>query len=907
MPHSADNAAPVDAAVLTVDRNQPAAAIAWPTGRRPRRFPDWLRTKPAVVVIAVLLVGINTICGIVIVRGLHDGYARVREADALTGTLSRLRTDVAELGHDVRDALLLRRPGDLERYHATQRLLAGDMDQLRAATRDDPAQQQRLRALQDSMEGQADVVTMAAGGDSRLPDAALLRDIVTQEHRWEAARALVDAMQRDEQEAQVARFDSATRGLNRAFAISEIRTLVSAGLIGLLLLLIWHDRRARAALAAERVAALARANQALLREAGERRQAEQALRDRELMLRGLTDAIPQMVFVLFPDGTGEFLNRGWHDYTGAAGRFSPATGLDRVHPEDAVTVTARWRRAVREQGPFAAELRLRGRDGHYRWFLLQSVPIADSGDGKGPRWVGALTDIDDIRRADAALRESEDRFRRIFEGSPFGITLSEGSHRRILQANPAFCQMLGYTPDELIGRSLVAITHPDETPAHRIFPSLDGVGPGWRTREKRYLAKDGAVVWARIRVSVFDPLGGGGPQLLAVVEDITRQREADEALRQAQRMEAVGQLSGGLAHDFNNLLGVIIGNIECLLETLADDPERAELAQEVLDSALSGAELTRRLLAFGRRQSLSPQQIGLGAEAARHIKLLRRTLGGRVRVEAAFDDDLWPVQADPSQIGDALLNLAINARDAMPHGGVLTIDTYNNRVLAGDAENVAGIDPGEYAVLAVSDTGVGMTPDVRDRAVEPFFTTKPPGVGSGLGLSMIYGFARQSGGHMTISSQVGIGTTVSIFLPRATTGERMEAVHEAGSADLLTGHETILVVDDSAEMRQVAERHLRHLGYSVLSAANGPAALSLLRAGTAVDLLFTDITMPEGLTGFQLAEAARAMRPGLKVLFTTGYAGMPDPADASDWQERLIHKPYRRPELAEKIRAALSS
>jgi CheY-like chemotaxis protein len=209
-------------------------------------------------------------------------------------------------------------------------------------------------------------------------------------------------------------------------------------------------------------------------------------------------------------------------------------------------------------------------------------------------------------------------------------------------------------------------------------------------------------------------------------------------------------------------------------------------------------------------------------------------------------------------------------------------------------------------VLAVSDTGVGMPPEVRARAIEPFFTTKGPGMGSGLGLSMIYGFVRQSGGHLKINSEVGIGTTVRIFLPLAT-GEDDTVAREAPPTSLPTGHETILVVDDSAEMRQVAERHLRFLGYTVLTAEHGPAALALLRAGTPVDLLFTDIAMPEGLTGFQLAEAACQMRPGLKVLFTTGYAGKQDAAGAPDWQERLIRKPYRRPELAEKIRAALTS
>jgi CheY-like chemotaxis protein len=339
---------------------------------------------------------------------------------------------------------------------------------------------------------------------------------------------------------------------------------------------------------------------------------------------------------------------------------------------------------------------------------------------------------------------------------------------------------------------------------------------------------------------------------------------------------------------------------------MADDPERAELAREVLDSALGGAELTRRLLAFGRRQALSPLRIDLSAEVAGHVNMLSRTLGKEIQVETVFPDDLWPTRADRSQLGDALLNLAINARDAMPHGGVLTIETHNDRVWPEDAAQEPEMAPGDYVVLAVSDTGVGMVPEVRARAIEPFFTTKGPGVGSGLGLSMIYGFVRQSGGYLKINSEVGIGTTVRICLPRAT-GEDDPATREVPHTSLPTGHETILVVDDSPEMRQVAERHLRFLGYSVLTAEHGPAAVALLRGGTPVDLLFTDIAMPEGMNGFQLAEIAGQLRPGIKVVYTTGYAGMQDQAGAPDWQERLIRKPYRRPDLAEKIRTAFST
>jgi len=895
---STDSAACPNATVPAEPHNLPDTAGPQPAWHGGGSFLGWLRANLWIAALAVVLVVVNTGLGIVVVRGMHRGYAQVRDIDLASAALSRLRQETEELSHTSREFLLSGQPELLYRYRAARQRAVDDIAGLRRATGD--FSPQRLDALQRAVEEQSAALE-AAGGQPWAADSAL-RAVIADEKLGETFRDLIDALQQPELATRASRFDVVAQRMNQAFVISEFRTLVSLCLITLMLLLIWRNRRARSVLTADRAAAVANAKQAV----ADRHHAEQALRSRELMLRGLTNAMPQMVFEMFPNGAGEFLNRRWHDYTGAPDRFARDPRWERMHPDDASAVAARWREAVSLTAPFTAEFRVRGKDGQYRWFLAQSVPIADANDGKGPRWVGALTDIDDVRRADAALRESEDRFRRIFEGSPFGITLSEGPERRIVQANPAFCRMLGYQPDQLIGRSLLDLTHPEEAAEQRTFPELDGVGPGWRTREKRYVTKAGGVAWARIRVSAFDPFGGGGPQLLAVVEDITHQRDVDEALRQAQRMEAVGQLSGGLAHDFNNLLGVIIGNTECLLETMADDRDRAELANEVLESALGGAELTRRLLAFGRRQALAPQQLDLGIQAGRHVMLLSRTLGRGIRVETMFADDLWPVHADPSQLGDALLNLAINARDAMPHGGVLTIETHNDAVLQGDTVHEVGVSPGEYAVLEVSDTGLGMPPEVRARAIEPFFTTKPPGAGSGLGLSMIYGFVRQSGGSLTISSEVGIGTTVSIYLPRAAARDA-ESVRAASPSSLPTGHETILVVDDSAEMRQVAERHLRFLGYSVLGAENGPAALSLLRAGTAIDLLFTDISMPEGLTGFQLAEAASALRPGLKVLFTSGYAGIHEPFGAPDWQERLIHKPYRRPELAKKIRAALSS
>ncbi len=872
-----------------------------PKGRH--RF-AWHGVGTVGIVLACALVITSTVLAVVVERGLQNIYVQVQSTQDVLTALYRLDADIREISRFHREFLLTGLPPFLAEYRAARQRVPGVAAQIRALTADSPDQQRRMDVVQQRLADDASTVDAAIALGRPGPGTGVLRELLGPERLYASVQHVIGDMHQDEGTLQAARIRAVVQRTEQALVVSVLPTIVIVALIGLLFRLIRRHKAARDALVAAGTTALAGAATALHHEAAERQQVEIALHDRDMMFRGLVDAMPQIVFVLYADGAREFVNRRWHDYTGSPERWSETQRWGEfIHPDDLERVGLRWQQARRQAVPFVVEFRLRGKDGEYRWFLARAVPVAEPDDSDVARWVGTLTDIDDIRRADTALRESETRFRRIFEGSPFGMTLSEGDDRRILQANPAFCQMLGYTPDELIGRSLIELTHPDETRMNRAVPQLDDADPSWHLREKRYLTKQGVTVWARIRVAVFDPRGGGGPQLLAVVEDITRQRELDEVLRQAQRMEAVGQLSGGLAHDFNNLLGVIIGNIECLLDTMADDPERAGLAREVLDSALGGAELTHRLLAFGRRQALSPRHIDLSAQVAQHVTLLSRTLGRTIQVETVFADDLWPTHADPSQLGDALLNLAINARDAMPHGGVLTIETHNDRVWAKDTAREPEMAPGDYVVLAVSDTGIGMAPEVSARAIEPFFTTKGPGIGSGLGLSMIYGFVRQSGGYLKINSEVGIGTTVRIFLPRAT-DEDDTAMREVPRASLPTGHETILVVDDSPEMRHVAERHLRFLGYSVLTAENGPVALALLRAGTPVDLLFTDIAMPEGMNGFQLADAARQLRPGLKVVFTTGYAGTQEQADAPDWQERLIRKPYRRPDLADKIRRA---
>jgi PAS domain S-box-containing protein len=502
-----------------------------------------------------------------------------------------------------------------------------------------------------------------------------------------------------------------------------------------------------------------------------------------------------------------------------------------------------------------------------------------------------------------ALLESELRFRRIFDESPLGMLLARPDGQRIVQANPAFCRILGYETDELVGMSLPDITHVDDRDL--LIDAIRRATSPNHGVEARYLTCSGVVTWARVRLTQLSTADGRQALLLVLAEDITREKQVEAELRQAQKMEAIGLLTGGVAHDFNNLLGVIIGNVEFLLEALQDRPTEAGLAREILTSALGGADLTRRLLASARRQTLQPRRVDLNAYLPNHVAFLRRVLGETIRITPNFAADLWPTRADPSQVGDALLNLAINARDAMPHGGQVTIETANAHV--DTAAEDSGMVPGDYIVLAVTDTGVGMAPGLLERVVEPFFTTKGPGAGSGLGLSMIYGFARQSGGHLRIESKPGHGTTVRLYLPRAL-GDEADERDRADDPSLPRGDESILLVDDNAELRAAGRRHLASLGYRVTEAENGPAALALLRGQDHYDLLFTDVAMPHGMTGYQLAASARQLLPDLKVLFTTGYdepGTKTEPLRATTGA--MICKPYRRGELAITMRAVLEA
>ena len=384
-----------------------------------------------------------------------------------------------------------------------------------------------------------------------------------------------------------------------------------------------------------------------------------------------------------------------------------------------------------------------------------------------------------------------------------------------------------------------------------------------------------------------------------------RDVEATESqVRQAQKMEAIGQLTGGVAHDFNNILTVITGTIEILADALKDRPQLASIANMIDSAATRGADLTQHLLAFARRQPLQPRSVDVNALMVDSARLLKPTLGEHIDIEPMLDRQTAPALIDPSQLSTAIINLALNARDAMPHGGKLTLETRN----VGLDENYARINDvasGDYVMIAISDTGEGMAPELLDKVFEPFFTTKEVGKGSGLGLSMVYGFVKQSNGHIKIYSEVGHGTTVKLYLPHAIGFAPADTVVKSGG-DPERGGETILVVEDDPLVRQYVLTQVQSLGYTTLSASNGTEALAVIDSGKHIDLLFTDVIMPGSMNGRELAGAALRRRPDMRVLYTSGYTENAIIHHGRlDAGVLLLAKPYRRSDLATLIRAAL--
>ncbi|WP_316176891.1 PAS domain S-box protein [Bradyrhizobium sp. SZCCHNRI1009] len=540
----------------------------------------------------------------------------------------------------------------------------------------------------------------------------------------------------------------------------------------------------------------------------------------------------------------------------------------------------------------------RHKDGHEIEVSLGVSPILDARGAV----VGAskvARDITESKRTRTALtRETEER-RRIFETSQ-DLILVANSYGQLMQVSPSAMDVLGYRPEEMVGRNASDFVYPPELEAVRSQMRACRRGRDVHNFEAQLLHKEGRGVVLNWMASWSDPV----QRHFFVGRDLTEKRAAEAQFRQAQKMEAVGQLTGGVAHDFNNILTVITGSIGILADAVSDRPELASVAKLIDDSADRGAQLTRQLLAFARKQPLQPTDLDVNALLNETAALLQPTLGAQIEIERTLSSDPCTALADPNQLATAIVNLALNARDAMPQGGKLTLETANVALDQDYADAHSEVAVGDYVMIAVSDTGCGIPPAYLEKVFDPFFSTKGTGKGTGLGLSMVFGFVKQSGGHIKIYSEVGHGTSIKLYLPHSASAPAASAGLQA--PDARGGNETILIVEDDPLVRQHVIAQVGSLGYTTLAAANAAEALDVLERHPEIDLLFTDVIMPGAMNGRQLADAARARRPSLRTLFTSGYTENAIVHHGRlDAGVLLLPKPYRKPELARMIRIAL--
>ncbi|HEV2159764.1 MAG TPA: PAS domain S-box protein [Bradyrhizobium sp.] len=533
--------------------------------------------------------------------------------------------------------------------------------------------------------------------------------------------------------------------------------------------------------------------------------------------------------------------------------------------------------------------------------VLSQVPLR-SPDGKIIGASKVARDITERKRTETALnREIEER-QRIFETSQDLILVTDG-YGNFVQVSPSVKNILGFTPDDMVGHSAIEFIHPDDLEKTRGEMRAARRGAVKRSFEARYYHYDGHEVTLNWMGTWSEPV----KRHFFIGRDLTEKQAAEAQLRQVQKMDSIGQLTGGVAHDFNNVLTVITGTIGILADAVADRPELAAITKLIDDAAERGAQLTKHLLAFARKQPLQPREIDVNALALEAAKLLHPTLGEQITIMPQLTEDAWPTLVDPGQLSTAILNLALNARDAMPDGGTLVLETRN--VFLDDV--YASMNPdvvaGNYVMIAVSDTGSGIPSDLLERVFDPFFTTKEVGKGTGLGLSMVFGFVKQSGGHIKIYSEEGHGTSVKIYLPRSS-GVQETDYEVLQNVPIAGGDEKILIVEDDALVRQYVVTQVKSLGYAALEAANAAEALTIIDADKGIDLLFTDVIMPGAMNGRQLADEAARRRPDLKTLFTSGYTENAIVHHGRlDSGVLLLAKPYRKSELAKMLRTALAN
>jgi PAS domain S-box-containing protein len=662
----------------------------------------------------------------------------------------------------------------------------------------------------------------------------------------------------------------------------------------------------------------------------ERKLAERRISESEARFRSIANSAPVLIWVTGADGRREFVNQAYLDFLGLT--YAEALDFDwrrALHPDDLARILAEEPVIEPSVRIVTVEARFRRRDGEWRWLRSESQPrwgpaVEHAG------FIGVAHDVTEAKRAQQELRQINETLERrvkertaqlvatealvgtFFEHSSecHAIMVEADGGFRYQEVNPATLHLYGMARDEVVGRRTKDVLGPEMGAAvnRNLAECLREGG------SRRYERMQGDGVVEAVATAV--PTRDGEPRRVVVsARDVTERRRLEEHLRQSQKMEALGQLTGGVAHDFNNMLTLVLGGLDTIerqIGALAESPAATRIARAT-NMALQGVQraqaLTDRLLAFSRQQALVPRLVNANTLVAGIGDLLQRTLGEQIALETILGEGLWNAFVDLNQLENALINLALNARDAMPRGGKLVIETANRFLDAAAVGSLTeAIEPGEYVMIAVADTGVGMDEETRKRAFDPFFTTKEIGKGTGLGLSQVYGFTRQSSGQVQIESELGKGTVVKIFLPR-----RLSTPEDLKESDRkpfvqARGRESVLVVEDDDAVRAYTAEILRELGYTVSEAASTKAALAILESAKRLDLMLTDVVMPGAMNGRELADEAVRLRSGLRVLFMTGYS-----RDAIIRHGRLeagvhvIGKPFSFHDLAAKVRERLDA
>jgi PAS domain S-box-containing protein len=657
------------------------------------------------------------------------------------------------------------------------------------------------------------------------------------------------------------------------------------------------------------------------------KQAEEAVRRKERQLREILDGAVQAI-VVHRDGKPLYVNPAFVKLIGAESAADALTGAFQVHADDRESLIRRIEaRNAGTETTSHYQLRLIRRDGSIAW--VDNLASCIKWDGE-PAHLASLNDITaqketaerqrrdveefqrglqaeivERRRAEEIAREMNQQLGAIIGASPYAI-IGLDLQQDVMIWNHTAEALFGFSVAEVIGKPIPIVADGSFAQYQLILDRASG-GEFSRDVPLRARKRDGTPVLARVSaVPIYEKLD----ELKMVVlnfEDVTRRTQVEEQLRQAQKMEALGQMTGGIAHDFNNLLGVVVGNLGMAVEMPEADPEIVDLCNEALNAAQLGTDLVARLMSFSRKRPLQRRPLAVHGALMNILPMIRRTIGENIEIVSDIEESLWRINTDGAQFETALLNLAINARDAMANGGKLNLTARNVQFAAALVAGTQEVAPGDYVQLVVRDTGIGMPPEIVRRCLDPFFSTKGPSKGSGLGLSMVYGFMTQSEGYLLIHSEVGVGTSMELLFPRDHAGAASSvggpSAPEPGRK-IVGGTERILITEDNPALRRAAVTNLISLGYAVIEAEDADSALRLLAGGAKIDLLFTDVMMPGEMNGLDLASEVERRFPQIKILFTSGYANSPDSEAAIvNSGYPLLPKPYRKAELAARLRA----